>query len=108
MMHNPISPTSHAMHSLRPLVASGTSSVSAKDGQFVSYPAGQTVAHIMGLGQRAYIVTSGEIAIYVNGRPVDLVEAGEYFDESFWLGGEAVALTECTLRIIQEIQPSFF
>lgn len=107
-MHNPLSPQNHAISSLQSFVPAGTASVNAKDGQFVSYTAGQTVAHIMGLGQRAYIVTSGEIAIYVNGRPVDLVEAGEYFDESIWLGGEAVALTDCSLRIIQEIQPSFF
>lgn len=76
--------------------------------QTVRYSQGQTVAHIMGLSHRAYVVTSGEVAIYVNGRPVDLIEAGEYFDESIWLGGEAIALTDCTLRFVTEVQPPLF
>ncbi|MEM7131555.1 MAG: cyclic nucleotide-binding domain-containing protein [Chloroflexota bacterium] len=70
-----------------------------------TYPKGETIIPLMGLGQRAFIVASGEVVILQNGRPVDLVEAGEYFDESIWLGAEAVALTECTIVPVSEPQP---
>lgn len=107
-MHTPHSAQNHALQPYPSFVLPTTSSTAVPNEEVVSYAEGQTIAHIMGLGRRAFVVNSGEIAIYVNGRPVDLVEAGEYFDESIWLGGEAVALTDCTLRIIEELQPSFF
>lgn len=41
----------------------------------------------------------GEIVIFSNGRPVDLVEAGEYVDTRMWVDATAVAQTDCTLRM---------
>ena len=71
-----------------------------------TYEQGETIMQMMGLENRAFIVTSGEVVIMQSGRPVDLIEAGEYFDESIWLGAEAVALTACVLHPVHESQPS--
>lgn len=70
----------------------------------IAYAQGETIIAMMGLSNSAYVVDSGELAIYVNGLPVDIIEAGEYFDESICCGGQAVALTDCTLRPVN--QPS--
>lgn len=71
----------------------------------LTYVEGETIIPVMGLGNRAYTVARGELAVYVNGQPVDLIEAGEYFDESIWLGGEVVALTECVLQPVNQPRP---
>lgn len=66
---------------------------------------GETLIPVMGSGSRAYIVTSGELAIYVNGQLVDFIDAGEYFDESIWPGGKAIAFTDCVLHPVSHPQP---
>lgn len=47
----------------------------------------------------AFHLIKGEIVIFSNGRPVDLVEAGEYVDTRMWADATAVAQTDCTLRM---------
>lgn len=49
--------------------------------------------------QQSYLVTSGEVLILRNGRPVELLERGEIFDPSLWPGTTAMALHNCTLAI---------
>ena len=46
---------------------------------------------------RAYVVASGEVLILRDGRPVDLVEAGELLDPRIWRDATAIARTDCTL-----------
>ncbi|MBV7332209.1 hypothetical protein KFU94_29045 [Chloroflexi bacterium TSY] len=50
--------------------------------------------------RETYIVTTGEIVITRNGRPVDLIEEGEYLDPGMWSGVEATALTNCELSVV--------
>lgn len=69
----------------------------------LNYSQGEVIVHVMGLGDQAFVVSSGEVVIMQNGRPVDLIEAGEYFDESIWLGAEAIALSDC--RLVPVVEP---
>ena len=45
----------------------------------------------------AYFVAAGEVIILRDGRPVDLVEAGELLDPNIWRNATAIAHTDCTL-----------
>ena len=55
-----------------------------------------------------YLVTSGEVLILRNGRPVDLVEAGEILSREVWSDADAVALTTCTLETIIDAPPDIY
>lgn len=47
---------------------------------------------------RAYLVTQGEVLIVRDGRPIDLVEAGESLDATLWPNAIAIALTDGSLQ----------
>ncbi|MEZ4869962.1 MAG: hypothetical protein R3C14_52025 [Caldilineaceae bacterium] len=51
---------------------------------------------------QSYLVLSGEVVIMRNGRPVDLIEAGEWLESALWVGSSAVALTDCTVEAQSE------
>jgi CRP-like cAMP-binding protein len=44
-----------------------------------------------------YMVASGEVLIFRDGQPVDLVEAGELLDPRIWSDATAIARTDCIL-----------
>ena len=63
--------------------------------------AGQPIYSGHELEEWSYVVTSGEVLILRDERPIDLVEAGELLDLTLWPGTTAVALSSCTLEVIQ-------
>lgn len=73
------------------------------ESEVVSYAKGQTILPMIGTGKRSIIVSAGEVIVLMNGRPVDLIEAGEYFDESIWFGAKAIAFSDCTLIMSTEM-----
>ncbi len=65
--------------------------------------AGQPIFSGHEIETHAYLVTSGEIVILRNGRPVDLLEAGELLDLTLWPGTRVMALSACTLVALPPI-----
>ncbi len=57
------------------------------------------------LGEQRYLMTSGELLILRNGRPVDLVEAGELLEHALWPDTTAVALTACAFEPVAMASP---
>jgi len=47
--------------------------------------------------EQSYLVTSGEVLIFRNGQPVDLLEKDDLLDLHLWPGATAMALSSCTL-----------
>lgn len=66
---------------------------------------GQQVFHGPTSSGDTFLVTSGEVLILRNGRPVDLVEAGELLEKNLWPDASAVALTICTLEKLESPVP---
>ena len=59
--------------------------------------AGQPIFSGHEVEEQPYLVTSGEVLILRNGRPVDLIEEGELLDLTLWPGTMAMALSSCVL-----------
>lgn len=49
---------------------------------------------------KMYLVTSGEVLMLRNERPVDLLERGDLLDLQIWPNATAVALHDCTLELL--------
>ena len=67
----------------------------------IQFTKGQQLFHAAMLNTGAYLVTSGEVLIARNGRPVDLVEAGELLDIELWPGATAIALTAGVMELME-------
>lgn len=57
-------------------------------------------AHGLEVDTQDYFLTEGELLIVQDGRPVDLIEAGEWFAPALWDGAQAVAHTDCTVSAV--------
>jgi hypothetical protein len=57
------------------------------------------------LDEQSYLMISGELLILRDGRPVDLVEAGDLLERALWPGTTAIALTACTFEPLDPSSP---
>ena len=58
---------------------------------------GQPILHEHEAENCQYFVTDGEVVIFRNGRPIDLVECDEVLDMMLWPNATVMALSDCTL-----------
>ena len=64
----------------------------------IQFAKGEQLFHAAMRNTGTYVVTSGEVLIVRNNRPVDLVEAGELLDSELWPGATAIALTAGSIK----------
>jgi hypothetical protein len=60
----------------------------------IVFPAGEGTA-------ATYVLCEGEILILRRGRPVDLIEPGEFYDPALWRDAVALAHGDCTLAPVR-------
>ena len=66
----------------------------------VLFPASD--AHGLDTDIQDFVLAEGELVVLQDGRPVDLIEAGEWFTAWLWDDAQVVAHTDCAVRLVEQ------